>query len=170
MSTSPEMRAAFNGFRLVTPQIEYRDRLSLKVGERALELYYLKNVHSEADTAIWLPQERVLFTAASVGVKRFGNHRPFVSIPDTLSVIKMMKALNPEIVIPGHGDPGTVKILDDMESYYNKLMDGVRQMVKQGKSLDEIKKELKIPGTEDWEGKDRFGNNIEAAYRGVMGR
>ena len=168
MSTSPEMREAFKGFRLVTPHIEYRDRLSLKVGERALELYYLKNVHSEADTAIWLPQERVLFTAASVGVKRFGNHRPFVSIPDTLSAIKMMKALNPEVVIPGHGDPGTVKILDDMESYYNKLMDGVRQMVKEGKSLDEIKKELKIPGTEDWEGKDRFGNNIEAAYRAVM--
>ena len=170
MSTSPEMRAAFQGFRLITPHIEYRDRLSLKVGERALELHYLKNVHSEADTAIWLPQERVLFTAASVGVKRFGNHRPFVSIPDTLSAIKMMKALNPEVVIPGHGDPGTVKILDDMESYYNKLMDGVRQMVKEGKSLDEIKKELKIPGTEDWEGKDRFGNNIEAAYRGVMGK
>jgi cyclase len=168
MSTSPEMRAAFKGFRLITPHIEYRDKLSLNLGERALELYYLKNVHSEADTAIWLPKERVLFTAASVGVKRFGNHRPFVSIPDTLSAIKMMKALNPEIVIPGHGDPGTVKILDDMESYYNKLMDGVRQMVKQGKSLDEIKKELKIPGTEDWEGKDRFANNIEAAYRGVM--
>jgi hypothetical protein len=35
-------------------------------------------------------------------------------------------------------------------------MDGVRQMVKQGKSLDEIKKELKIPGTEDWAGKDRL--------------
>jgi cyclase len=169
MSTSPEMRAAFQGFRLIMPHIEYRDRLSLKLGERALELYYLKNVHSEADTAIWLPKERVLFTAASVGVKRFGNHRPFVSIPDTLSAIKMMKALNPEIVIPGHGDPGTVKILDDMESYYHKLMDGVRQLVKQGKSLDEIKKELKIPGTEDWEGKDRFANNIEAAYRGVMG-
>jgi cyclase len=170
MSTSPEMREAFKGFRLITPHIEYRDKLSLKVGERALKLYYLKNVHSEADTAIWLPQERVLFTAASVGVKRFGNHRPFVSIPDTLSAIKMMKALNPEVVIPGHGNPGTTKILDDMESYYNRLMDGVRQMVKQGKSLDEIKKELKIPGTEDWEGKDRFANNIEAAYRGVMGK
>jgi len=49
-------------------------------------------------------------------------------------------------------------------------MDGVRQMVKQGKSLDEIKKELKIPGTEDWAGKDRFANNIEAAYRGVTGK
>jgi len=170
MSASREMRDAFQGFRLVTPHIEYRDRMSLNIGERTLELYYLKNVHSEADTAIWLPKERVLFTAASVGVKRFGNHRPLVSIPDTLSGIKMMKALNPEVVIPGHGNPGTAKILDDMESYYAKLMDGVRQMVSQGKSLDEIKKQLKIPGTEDWEGQDRFANNIEAAYRAVAGK
>src|SRR6185295_18024763 len=87
MATSPEMRAAFKGFRLITPHIEYHDRMTLNAGERTMELYYLKNVHSEADSAIWLPKERVLFTAASVGVKRFGNHRPFVSIPDTLSAI-----------------------------------------------------------------------------------
>jgi len=170
MATSPEMRAAFKGFRLITPHIEYHDRMTLNVGERTMELYYLKNVHSEEDSAIWLPKQRVLFTAASVGVKRFGNHGPFVSIPDTLSAIKMMKALNPQVVIPGHGNPGTAKILDDMENYYSKLMEGVRQIVKEGKSLDQIKKELKIPGTDDWEGQDRLGNNIEAAHRAVIAR
>ena len=170
MSESAEMRAAFKGFRLITPHLEYRDKMTLNLGERSFELYYLKNVHSEADTAIWLPKERVLFTAASVGVKRFGNHRPLVSIPDTLSGIRMMKALNPEVVIPGHGNPGGAKILEDMEKYYSLLMDGVRAMAKSGKSLDDIKKELKIPGTEDWEGKDRFPNNIEAAYRAVAGK
>jgi cyclase len=169
MAASPEMREAFKGYRMITPHIEYRDKMTLNSGERTFELYYLKNVHSEADTAIWLPKERVLFTAASVGVKRFNNLRPFVSIPDTLNAIKMMKALNPEVVIPGHGDPGTVKILDDMERYYNSLLERVGQMVKQGKSLDEIKKELRVPGTEDWEGKDRFPNNIDAAYRAVKG-
>ncbi|MGH7871602.1 MAG: hypothetical protein ACREQO_05225 [Candidatus Binatia bacterium] len=170
MASSPEMRAAFKDFRLIPPHIEYRDKMSLNAGERAFELYYLQNVHSEADTAIGYRRSGFFFTAAAVGVKRFGNHRPLVSIPDTLSGINMMKALNPEVVIPGHGDPGTAKILDDMESYYTKMMDGVRQMVQQGKSLDEIKKELKIPGTEDWEGQDRFANNIEAAYRGVTGK
>jgi cyclase len=170
MAVSPEMREAYKGYRLVTPHVEYRDKMMLNVGERTLELYYLKNVHSEADTAIWLPKERMVFTAASVTVKRFGNHRPFVSIPDTLSGIKMMKALNPEVVVPGHGDPGSVKILDDMEKYYNLLMERVGAMVKAGKSLDEIKNELKIPGTEDWAGKDRYPNNIEAAYRGVTGK
>lgn len=169
MAASPEMRDAYKGFRLVPPHLEYRDKMTLNVGERSLELYYLRNVHSEADTAIWLPKERVIFTAASVTVKRFGNHRPFVSIPDTLSAIKMMKGLNPEIVVPGHGDPGTAKILDDMEKYYTLLLERVSEMVKAGKSLDEIKKELKIPGTEDWEGKDRLPNNIEAAYRAIKG-
>jgi cyclase len=169
MAVSPEMREAYKGYRLVTPNIEYRDKMTLNVGERTLELYYLKNVHSEADTAIWLPKERIVFTAASVTVKRFGNHRPFVSIPDTLSAIKMMKALNPEVVVPGHGDPGTVKILDDMERYYNLLMERVGAMVKAGKSLDDIKKELKMTETDDWAGKDRFPNNIEAAYRAIKG-
>jgi cyclase len=169
MEEPGEMGVAAKGYRLITPHVEYRDQMTLNLGERTFQLYYLKNVHSEADTGIWLPKERVLFTAASVGVKRFNNLRPFVSIPDTLAAIKMMKALNPEIVIPGHGDPGTVKILDDMERYYNSLMDRVKQMAQQGKSLDEIQKELRIPGTEDWEGKDRFPNNIEAAYRAVKG-
>jgi cyclase len=169
IAESAEMREAFKGFRLITPHIEYHDKMTLNMGERTMELYYLKNVHSEADTAIWLPKERVLFTAASVGVKRFNNLRPFVSIPDTLNAIKMMKALNPEVVIPGHGDPGTGKILDDMERYYNTLLERVKQMVQQGKSLDDIKKELKMPEYADWEGKDRFPNNIEAAYRAVKG-
>ena len=169
MAEPGEMGAAAKGYHLITPHVEYQQKMNLSLGERSFELYYLKNVHSEADTAIWLPKERVLFTAASVGVKRFNNLRPFVSIPDTLAAIKMMKALNPEVVIPGHGDPGTVQILDDMERYYNSLMDRVKQMVQQAKSLDEIKKELRIQGTEDWEGKDRFPNNIEAAYRAVKG-
>jgi len=122
MAESPEMRETFKGFRLITPHIEYRDKMILNVGDRTFELYYLKNVHSESDSAIWLPKERVLFTAASVSVKRFNNLREFVSIPDTLNAIKMMKALQPEVVIPGHGTPGTVKILDDMEKYYNTLL------------------------------------------------
>lgn len=170
MADNPDMRESFKGFKMITPHIEYRDKMTLNVGERTFELRFLKSVHSEADTAIWLPKERVVFAAASVGVKRFSNLRPFVKISDTLEAIKMMKALNPEVVVPGHGAPGTVMILEDMERYYTTLLEGVGQMVKQGKSLDEIKKELRVPGTEDWQGKDRFPNNIEAAYRGVTGK
>ena len=165
----PDLKEMKN-FRPVTPHIEFRDRMTLQVGDRSFEMRFLKSVHSEADTAIWMPKERIVFAAASVGVKRFSNLRPFVRITDTLDAIKMMREFNPEIVVPGHGAPGTVKILDDMEKYYTLLLERVGAMVKQDKSLDGIKKELRMPEADDWQGKDRFPNNIEAAYRAVTGK
>ena len=65
MAESAEMRDSFRGFRLVTPHIEFTDRLVLNMGDRTLELLQLNKIHSDADTAIWLPKERVLFSAAT---------------------------------------------------------------------------------------------------------
>ena len=169
MAQSPEMRAAFEGFRMITPQIEYRQKMTLNVGERTFELMYLKGVHSEADTAVWLPKERVLFSASAVVVNQYNILRPFVTIPDILAATKMMKGLNPEFVIPGHGTPGTVKIFEDSERYYALLVERVGKMAREGKSLDEIKKELRMPEYDGWASKDRIPSNIDAAYKVVKG-
>ena len=167
MAGSPAMRVAYQGYRPVMPDIEYHQQMTLNLGERTFELIYLKDVHSEADTAIWLPKERVLFASAAVGVKRFPNFRPNVTIPDILTGIKKMKALNPEVVIAGHGVPGTTQIFDDMERYYALLLERVGKMAREGKSLDQIQKELRMPEYDDWVGKERFPSNVEAAYRAM---
>lgn len=54
-----------------------------------------------------------------------------------------------------------------MEKYYTLLVERVGAMVKAGKSLEEIKKDLRMPEIDDWGRKDRFPNYIEAAYRAV---
>jgi cyclase len=164
------MRKALEGYRFVPPHVEYREKMTLKVGERTFELMYLKGVHSEADTAVWLPKERVLFSASGIVVDQINILRPFVTIPDILAASKMMKALNPEVVVPGHGQPGTVKIFDDTEKYYALLIERVGAMAKAGKSLDEIKKELKMPEYAQWASQERFPSNVEAAYKVVMGK
>ena len=169
-AVSPEMRAALEGYRFVAPQIEYRQKTTLNMGERTFELMYLKGVHSEADTAIWLPKERVLFSASAAVVNQYNILRPIVTIPDILAALKMMKGLNPEFVIPGHGTPGTVKIFEDTERYYDLLIDRVGKMEREGKSLDEIKKELRMPEYDSWASKDRIPSNIEAAYKMVKSK
>src|SRR5229473_454660 len=45
--TSPEMRKALDGYRFVPPQVEYRQKATINLGERTFELMYLKGVHSE---------------------------------------------------------------------------------------------------------------------------
>ena len=164
---SPEMRAALDGFKMIPPHIEYKDRMTVNLGERTFELIYLKNVHSEADTAIWLPKERVLFASSAANVRRFLNLRPSVVIPDVLASYKLMKSLNPEIVVTGHGPPTTTKVFDEYEGFYTLLLKRVGDMAAQGKSLAEIKKELKMPEYADWHDQDRLGVNIDAAYKSV---
>jgi cyclase len=165
---SPEMREALKGEKMIPPHIEYRDRMTLNVGERTFELIYLKNVHSFADTAVWVPKERVLFASSAANVRTFLNLRPAVVLPDVLASYKLMKSLNPEIVVAGHGQPTTTKIFDEYEGYYTLLMKRVGEMAAKGRSLDQIKKELKMPEYADWNGQDRLGVNIDAAYNSVM--
>ena len=167
LARSPEVAAIVKDYKFIPPHIEYRDRMTLNLGERTFELIYLKNVHSEADTAIWLPKERVLFAASAANVRRFINLQPSVVLPDVIASYKLMKSLNPEIVVPGHGPPSTTKIFDEYEAFYTLLLKRVGEMAQQGKSLADIKKELKMPEYADWSGQDRLGLNIDGAYKSV---
>lgn len=166
---SPEMREAVQGYRLVPPHIEYHDRASVRLGERTFQLLYLKNVHSEADTAVWLPNERVLFSASVAIPDSINNIRPFVAIPDMLAAMKALKSLNPEVVVPGHGSFGTTKIFDDSERYYTLLIERVRALVNAGRSVDQIKQDLRMPEYANWTYQERMPTNVEAAYRAVKG-
>jgi cyclase len=164
---SPEVAAIVKDYKFIPPHIEYKDRMTLNLGERTFELIYLKNVHSEADTAIWLPKERVLFAASAANVRTMINLRPHVTIADILAGYKLMKSLNPEVVVPGHGPPSTTKIFDEYEAFYTLLVKRVGEMAAQGKSVAEIKKELKMPEYADWAGQDRLGANVDVAYKSV---
>jgi glyoxylase-like metal-dependent hydrolase (beta-lactamase superfamily II) len=164
---SPEMAAAVKGYKMIVPHLEYRNRMTINLGERTFELIYLKNVHSEADTAVWLPKERVLFAASAANVRSFINLRPFVRIPDLLASYKLMKSLNPEIVVPGHGALSTTKIFDEYEAFYALLSKRVGEMAAKGRSLDDIKKELKMPEYAAWGGQNNLPQNIHVAYESL---
>jgi glyoxylase-like metal-dependent hydrolase (beta-lactamase superfamily II) len=169
-ASSPAMKTALEGYRFVPPHVEYQQRASLAVGERTIELYYLKGVHSEADTAVWLPKERVIFSASGIVNNQINILRPFVTIPDILAAAKLMKGLNPEHVVPGHGQPGTVKIFEDTEKYYALLLERVEKAMKEGKTLDQIKAEVKMPEYASWASQDRYPTNVAAAWRALGGK
>ena len=167
---SPEMREAAQGYRLVTPHIEYQNTTTLRVGERVFELIHMKGVHSEADTAVWLPNERVLFAASVALPGSINNIRAFVQIPDMLAAMRMMKSLNPEVVVPGHGSFGTTKIFDDNERYYTLLLERVGALVRAGRTLEQVKQELRMPEYANWSYQERMPSNVEAAYRAATAR
>ena len=170
-ATAPaEIRAAAEGYRLVPPQVEYQEKMTLRVGERTFELLRLRNAHSEADTAVWLPAERVLFAASVALPNSLNNVRPFVAIADMLAATRMLRSLGPEVVVPGHGSVGTTTIFDESERYYTVLAERVGALVRAGRTLEQIRQELRMPEYAEWAYQDRMPSNIDAAYRAATGR
>jgi cyclase len=169
-ATSPDMKAALEGYRFIAPNIEYHDKMTINLGGKTFELMYLKGVHSESDSAIWLPNERVVFSASAFVNNQINILRPFVTIPDILAAGKMLKALNPEHVVPGHGTPGGSEIFEKGEKYYALLLERVGNAMKAGKSFDDIQKEVKMPEYASWGSQDRMPTNIDAAFRALGGK
>jgi len=164
------MKAALEGYRFIAPNIEYHDKMTINLGGKTFELMYLKGVHSESDSAIWLPNERVVFSASAFVNNQINILRPFVTIPDILAAGKMLKALNPEHVVPGHGTPGGSEIFEKGEKYYALLLERVGNAMKAGKSFDDIQKEVKMPEYASWGSQDRMPTNIDAAFRALGGK
>ena len=167
---SPEMREALQDFRLVQPHVEYAgDKTTLRLGERTFVLLNLGTTHSLANTAIWLPDERVLF-ATSVAVEgQINSVRPHTNIPDMLAAMTMLRDLDAEVVIPGHGVPTTNEIFDNYSRYLRTLLERVGALMTQGRTLDQIKAEIRMPEYEDLVGAtERIPNNVEAAHRAIQ--
>jgi hypothetical protein len=122
---------------------------------------------AQSNCGIIVTQEGVV-SAAVAAVKRFGFLRTVVTIENIKADIKRLRAFNPEIVVPAHGLPGTVQILDETDKFYDVLLERMRKMVQDGIPLDMIKKNLRMPEYDAWSGgKERLDTNIEAAYRAV---
>jgi len=80
-------------------------------------------------------------------------------------VLKKAIHLKPRFVLPGHGEAGGTEILAGQRQFLLDMYAAVKQQVRQGKKLDEIKVELPAVD-QNWIPKDLSGF-IEANYREI---
>jgi len=93
------------GTRLSTPDKTFDDRLILTMGTTTIELLNLGPAHSPGDISVWLPKERIVIAGDIAFHQRL---LPVFEYTDTLGWIETwdrFTALDPLIVIPGHGFP-----------------------------------------------------------------
>ena len=161
-------RAAMIGEKRPTPAptVTFSDRMTLHLGGREIELTYVGKGHSDNSIAIRFPQERVLFAVDFVSVKRL----PFKTlsdsyIPDLIEQIRMVEEMDYDILAPGHGKMGTPADAREHRQYVEELYEAVLAGVRAGKSLDQLKADIKLPKYESWsQYKDWLPMNIEGIY------
>ncbi len=84
-------------------RIEADDEVTLVLGGRTLVMHFFGDAHFPGDVVVWLPEERVAFAGDHVYVDRILSIRPFSNAESWLAAFERLVALEPEVIIPGHG-------------------------------------------------------------------
>jgi alkyl sulfatase BDS1-like metallo-beta-lactamase superfamily hydrolase len=127
------------------PDRTYRDRLTLEVGGVALELHHARG-ETDDHTWTWIARHRVLcsgdlFIWASPNA---GNPQKVQRYPrEWAAALREMVALEPEVLLPGHGFPvvGAERVrqaLTDTADMLDSLVDQTLALMNAGARLDEI--------------------------------
>lgn len=131
--------------KVALPMITYDSGLSLHFnGEEIKAVHYPKG-HTDGDSIIFFTKSNVVHFGDTFFVGRF----PFVDLNSGGNVEGLVKNIGDLIktlpsdvkIIPGHG---VVSTLDDLKNYNQMLIETttiVRDQMKAGKTLDEIKKQ-----------------------------
>lgn len=103
--------------RAAPPWLTFTDRLALDVSGVRIEAIHLGPAHTDNDVVYWLPERKVLFA----GDLAFNGGTPFAfegSVLGALAAMDALRALGPEVIVPGHGAIGGPELLDQVTDYF----------------------------------------------------
>ena len=133
-------------YRMEQPSLVFGDFMAIDDGARRLELRRMGPAHTIGDAVAVLPGEGILFTGDLCVSWRAGNN---VSDPDAdhqnwVRVLRQMAGWPLKVVVPGHGDIGTVETLAAQAAFLDDLWTQVTAGKRAGKSADQLAKELDL--------------------------
>jgi cyclase len=102
--------------RPVPPTVTLSDRMTLWRGNREIRLLFLGRGHTGGDLVVYLPKERVVFTGDLLlqGPSYMGD----AYLDEWVETIDRIKALDFDVVVPGHGQPFRDRAsIDEFQSY-----------------------------------------------------
>ena len=131
------------GVELVDPDETYDGGIHrIDLGGRTIELHDYGRAHTRGDQIVLLPSERVLFTGDLVEERCFAIF-PYFPPDDAdvdgekwIAALERLEALEPAIVVPGHGDVGGVELVTTVREYLVQLRDETLACAEAGVDVD----------------------------------
>jgi glyoxylase-like metal-dependent hydrolase (beta-lactamase superfamily II) len=151
------------------PTTTYVDRHTVTLGGKRVTMHYLGIAHADDSSVLHFPDERAVFSADVMQVKRLpGGLAPHVgSWIDALTIIN---ALDFEHALTGHALAGTKKDAAESLRYLEDISKGVAAGIGAGRSLAEIQKTLTLDAYKSFERWDTTREaHIEAVYATMRG-
>lgn len=136
---------------LVEPTQRFDDEMSLTVGSKTFELTYLGPGHGTDLIAMVVRPDDVAFVVDAVSAKRlFYRDFPGSNVDHWIEQVKKVNALDFDFLIGGHGPVGNKRDVANGLAYLEELRAEVLTGLKAGKTVDELKTDVKMKKYKKW--------------------
>jgi glyoxylase-like metal-dependent hydrolase (beta-lactamase superfamily II) len=152
------------------PQLTFSSEMSIALGGTVVELAYVGRNHSDNSIVMRFPKERLLFAVDFVPVESLAfRDFPDAYIEDWIESLRAVEAIDFDVLVPGHGPLGRKEHVRMFRDYLEKLRNEVLRFAREGKSVDEVKQLVKMPGYVNWTNYEQWlPLNVEGMYRHVQ--
>ena len=103
------------------PNVTFTDKMVIHKGGREVQVHFLGRGHTGGDTMVFLPAERIVFTGDFFEGRPGGGMLSYLGdsfIDEWPASLERLKALEFDVIVPGHGAPlRERKQIDDFQSY-----------------------------------------------------
>lgn len=151
------------------PFVTFESQLDVHVDDLKVELFHpTAAAHTTNDVVAWIPERRVLFS----GDLLFNGGTPFVvmgSVAGSLEALTRLRQLEPEVIVPGHGEPGGMEMLDVGERYLRWVDEKAREAVAAGLTPLEAARQLDLGEFSSLLDSERLAGNLHRAFAEVGG-
>ncbi|SFK73435.1 cyclase [Geodermatophilus ruber] len=152
------------------PFLTYSDGVDVWVDDRKVEVRYISTpAHTTNDSIAWLPEERVLYSGDLV----FNGGTPFLlmgSVAGSLEALDRMRALDPAVIVPGHGPVCGPEIFDRTEGYLRFLQKTAADAHAAELSPLDAARQTDLGEYAEWLDAERIVGNLHRAYAELDGR
>jgi len=145
------------------PTTTFIDTHTVTLGGKRVTMTYLGTAHSDDSSVLYFPDERAVFSADVLQIRRLPASLP-PSVGAWIDALSTVNALDFEHALTGHALSGTKQDAADALRYLEELSRGVGAGIGAGRSLAEIQKTLML---EAFKGFERWDTAREAHIASV---
>jgi glyoxylase-like metal-dependent hydrolase (beta-lactamase superfamily II) len=158
----------FVGIEMPEITVGFTDRHVLHAGGREVELLEVGPAHTEGDVLAWLPNERVVF--AGDILFRLGTPIMWAGpVGGWIKAIDTMVALEPEVIVPGHGPLTDIAGALEQRGYLELLQSLVAERHAGGMSVADaicdIDRHLDDTPYSEWSDRERVVVNVQTIWK-----
>ncbi len=158
----------FSGIEITPPTTLVEDKLELSLDGCPVEIIYLGPAHTIGDVVVHLPAQKVVY----VGDLVFRKCTPIGwegSYAQWQAALEAVCALEPEVVVPGHGPVTDTDGVREMGEYLSYIRDKSKQCFDSGMSEQEAARGIDLGPYAGWTEPERIVFNVHRAYREFRG-